>query len=218
MFAIDRVNATSQISADGFPTLFEAQTELAANSMIGDVHTSVAAVQSQLEKAEYDLDQTIVRAPSDGIVVGVSLRPGQRVGSLPMRSWMSFVPSEATRLGVGIPQYAMRHVKSGQTAEVTLKLYPGRVFSATVDEVAAVSALGQLQPSGNVMAAPGTKQGAVPFGARLKLDADQDIDVASLPGGSFGTAAIYTEKVSGTHIIRRVMIRMEAWLNYVKSW
>ena len=35
------------------------------------------------------------------------------------------------------------------------------------------------------------------------------------PGGSIGTAAIYTEASELTHIIRRVMIRMESWLNFV---
>jgi multidrug resistance efflux pump len=194
------------------------EAELAANSMIGDEHTSVAAVRAQLENAEYDLDQTIVRAPSVGVVIGMSLRPGQRVTTAPVRSWMSFVPSESTTLIAGVPQYALRHVRPGQKTEVTLKLYPGRVFSATVDEVAYINTQGQLQPSGTVVAAPGVDQTAVPFVVRLRLDEGADIDVASLRGGAVGTAAVYTNKSRASHLIRRVMIRMEAWMNYIVPW
>lgn len=194
------------------------EAELAAASMIGDEHTGVAIARAQLVKAEFDLEQTTVRAPSDGFLVGMTLRPGQRVGKFPVRGWMSFVPTEKTNLGVGIPQYALRHVKPGQKAEVTLKLYPGRVFSATVDEIAYVSSQGQLQPSGNVMNAPGVNHEAVPFGVRLKLDDGVDIDIARLPGGAIGTAAIYTHKARSAHIIRRVMLRMEAWTNYINPW
>ena len=194
------------------------EADLAANSMIGDVHTSVANVEAKLVAARFDLENTVVRAPADGYAIGVTLRPGQRVSSMPMRTWMSFVPTESTALGVGIPQYAMRHVQAGQKAEFTLKMHPGRVYSATVDGMASISAQGQLKPSGDVMAAPGSGQSAVPFGVRLKLDPDQGIETADLPGGSFGQAAIYTEKVKGAHLIRRVMLRMQAWMNYVNPW
>lgn len=30
-----------------------------------------------------------------------------------------------------------------------------------------------------------------------------------------GVAAIYTDQVKFTHVVRRVMLRMQAWLNYV---
>ncbi len=36
-----------------------------------------------------------------------------------------------------------------------------------------------------------------------------------LPGGAVGTAAIYTDQAKFTHVIRRVMMRMQAWINYL---
>ena len=194
------------------------EAELAANSMVGDEHTSVATIRAQLDKAKYDLEETTVRAPSDGQVIGLALRAGQRVGNLPMRSWISFVPRENVTLGVGIPQNALRHVRKGQKAEVTLKIYPGRVFSGTVDEISYISEQGQVEASGKIISTPGVNQGAIPFGVRLRLDDDVDIDVASLPAGAFGKAAIYTDNSKASHAIRRVMMRMEAWVNYVKPW
>jgi hypothetical protein len=54
---------------------------------------------------------------------------------------------------------------------------------------------------------------AAPFAVRVTLD---DAAVArSLPAGSVGTAAIFTERVKAAHIIRRVLLRQEAILNYI---
>jgi multidrug resistance efflux pump len=194
------------------------EADLLANSMIGDEHTSVATVRSQLAKAQFDLEQTTVRAPSDGYLVGMSLKPGQRVAAFPVRTWMSFVPKDEVTVAVGIPQYVMRNVEPGQKVEVVFKLYPGRVFSATVEKLVYINEQGQLQPSGTVAATPGVDQSAVPFGVRLSLDENDDIDVATLPGGAVGTASVYTENARATHIIRSVMLRMETWMNYIIPW
>ena len=116
---------------------------------------------------------------------------------------------------VGIPQSRLRYVEPGQSAEVVLRLLPGRTLSATVDRVVSVNAAAQLQPSGLLPQVPTAADPALPFAVVLELD-DESIDLAKLPGGTVGTAAIYTDSVAATHVIRRVMMRMEAWMNYVK--
>jgi multidrug resistance efflux pump len=78
------------------------EARLAADSMVGDEHTLVAKARAQLEAAEFDLEQTTVRAPAKGHVAFLSLRPGQRVASLPMRSWMAFIDHEKTEIVVSI--------------------------------------------------------------------------------------------------------------------
>ena len=55
---------------------------------------------------------------------------------------------------------------------------------------------------------------AEPFFVRIEVD-DEDA-VQKLPAGTVGTAAIYTDSAGTTHIIRKVMIRMESFLNYLK--
>jgi hypothetical protein len=46
------------------------------------------------------------------------------------------------------------------------------------------------------------------------VDLDDRAIAALVPAGATGEAAIYTQSASPTHIIRRVMIRMTAYLNY----
>jgi hypothetical protein len=52
------------------------------------------------------------------------------------------------------------------------------------------------------------------YGVILKLN-DKNSTLQRLPGGAMGTAAIYTNSVKATHIIRKVMMRMQSWMNYI---
>lgn len=192
------------------------KAELAVSSTINGENTQVAQLRAQLATAQFNLAQTTVVAPSDGSVIGMTLQPGQRVAAFPVRTWIAFVDSSSAQIAVGIDQNRLRHVKPGQKADVVLELHPGRTFSATVDRIAYITPQGQLQPTGTVAAAPSSSQKTLPFGVVLILDdAGPDIDIHELPGGATGTAAIYTDSVKATHLIRRVMIRMETFMNYI---
>jgi hypothetical protein len=57
---------------------------------------------------------------------------------------------------------------------------------------------------------------AAAFVVRIKLD-DQDV-ARRLPAGSTGLAAIFTDHVTVTHVIRRVVLRQTAILNYVNPF
>lgn len=92
---------------------------------------------------------------------------------------------------------------------------PGKTFGATVESIAHMTPQGQLQPSGLVPMAPTAGQLPAPYGVKLKLDEELR---ELVPGGAVGTAAIYTDSVKATHLIRRIMMRMQAWLNYIIPW
>ena len=55
-----------------------------------------------------------------------------------------------------------------------------------------------------------------PFVVRVRLD---NAEVSrSLPAGSTGDAAIYTDRLKVTHIIRKVLLRQIAITNYVNPF
>lgn len=172
------------------------------------------SLNAQLLSARWDLDNTVVRAPADGHVVALTLRPGQRVANLPLRSWVAFVEN-ASELVVGVPQSRLRYVEPGQEVEVVLRMFPGQIFSGQVDRIVGVNAAAQMIPSGLLPSVPTLADPALPFGVVVRMDGP-DFEPASIPGGAVGTAAIYTDSVAATHVIRRVMMRMEAWVNYIK--
>jgi hypothetical protein len=76
------------------------------------------------------------------------------------------------------------------------------------------SATGQTQVGG--LAVTPTDIQSAPFVVRIRLD-DQDV-ARRLPAGSTGLAAIFTDHVKAAHLIRRVLLRQTAIINYVNPF
>lgn len=172
---------------------------------------SVEQLRAQLDGAKWNLDKTIVRAPADGYVTNVALRKGARVGNLPMTPVMAFIETSDTLMGAEIAQIDTRFVQPGQKIEVTFKPLPGRIFTGKVMEVLQAVSSGQVAPSG--LAATPPKIAAMPFVIRFRLD--DDAVARSLPAGTAGDVAIFTDHLTSTHVIRQVLLRQIAILNYV---
>lgn len=171
-------------------------------------------LKAQLEGAQWNLDKTVIRAPADGYVTNLALRKGARVSNLPLSPVMSFVDTADTIIGVEINQIDARYIAPGQPVELTFKFAPGQVFPGQVESVLQAISTGQAQVSGAAVT-PIAIQSA-PFVVRVKLD-DQAF-AASLPAGATGDAAIFTDRVKAAHIIRKVLLRQIAILNYVNPF
>jgi multidrug resistance efflux pump len=127
---------------------------------------------------------------------------------------MAFIDTSSTIIGAEIAQIDTRYVEPGQPAEVTFKFMPGKVYSGKVESVLQAVASGQVQTSG--LAVTPKNVASAPFVVRIRLD---DATVAErLPAGSTGAAAIFTEHVKPAHIIRKVLLRQTAILNYVNPF
>ena len=176
--------------------------------------SEVDQLKAQLEGAKWNLDKTIVRAPADGYVTNVALRKGARVANLPLSPVMAFIDTSDTIIGVEIAQNDARYIAPGQPVELTFKLRPGTIYTGKVESVLQAISTGQTQTSGLAVTPKGVQ--SAPFVVRVKLD-NEDI-AKRLPAGSTGTAAIFTEAVKATHIIRKVLLRQFAILNYVNPF
>ena len=172
---------------------------------------NVDKLTGQLAGAQYNLDQTVVRAPGNGYVTNLGLRKGDRVASAPLSPAMAFIDVTDTIVGVQIQQINARYIEPGQNVELAFKFMPGRILTAKVLEVLQALSTGQVQASGT--AVQPRQLEAAPFVVRVKLD---DAELARrLPAGAAGTAAIFTAHIRPAHVIRRVILRQIAILNYV---
>ena len=176
--------------------------------------SEVDQLKGQLEGAQWNLDKTIVKAPADGYVTNLALRKGARVANLPLAPVMAFIDTSNTIIGVEINQIDARYVEPGQEVEITFKFAPGQVYAGKVESVLQAVATGQTQTSGTAVLPKAVE--TVPFVVRVRLD---DGEFAKkLPAGSTGTAAIYTEHLKPTHMVRRVLLRQVAITNYVNPF
>jgi multidrug resistance efflux pump len=172
----------------------------------------VEQLRAQLDGAKWNLDKTTVRAPADGYVTNLALRKGARVTA--QAPVMAFIDTSETIFGAEIPQIYARYVAVGQPVEITFKMLPGVVHTGRVEAVLQAIASGQPQVGG--LAVAPTEVQSAPFIIRIKLD---DAEVAQrLPAGSTGLAAIFTDHVKASHIIRKVVVRQTAILNYINPF
>jgi RND family efflux transporter MFP subunit len=176
--------------------------------------SEVDQLKAQLESAKWNLDKTVVRAPADGYATNVALRKGARVANLPLSPVMAFIDTSDTLVGVEIAQNDARHVAAGQPVEITFKFEPGVIRTGKVETVYQAISTGQAQVSGTAVAPKGIE--SAPFVVRVKLD-DENLS-KRLPAGSTGTAAIFTDHVRATHVIRKILLRQIAIINYVNPF
>jgi multidrug resistance efflux pump len=224
LFRIDPVPYDAQVKA------IEAQLKLSATRLaqmtqlferdsgrgfdVEQRQSEVDQLKAQLESAKWNLDKTTVRAPGNGYVTNVALRKGARVANLPLTPVMAFIDTSDTIIGVEIAQNGARYIRPGQAVEMTFKFIPGHIYSGKVESVLQAIATGQVQTSGTA-ATPKVIE-AAPFVARVVLD---DAAFArTLPAGSTGEAAIFTDHLKATHIVRKVLLRQTAILNYVNPF
>ena len=191
----------------------EERARLAYTSDVGGVNTTVARLQAEAADAGYNLDQTVTRAPSDGFVTQVALRPGLYVVPVPLRPAMVFVNTSLadSELGAAFQQNALQRVRAGDEAEVAFDAVPGRVFKARVRVVVDAIAPGQLQATGTLVDAEKiTDSGR----AMAIIDLGEDMSGYQLPLGAAAQVAIYTEHWHHLSLLRKILlVRMRSWEN-----
>ncbi|GIU22132.1 HlyD family secretion protein [Shewanella schlegeliana] len=190
----------------------ELRVRLAYESNVDGVNTKVAGIQGELEKAQFDLEQTVVKAPADGMVTQMALRPGIVAVPMPLRPLLSFIPDEERAFVGAFWQNSLLRLKEGDEAEIILDAAPGQVFKGKVAKVLPAMAEGEIQSSGSLI----SSQRVMNRGRALVLIKLEDHEVKKeFPAGVSGHAAIYTEHFAHVSIMRKVLLRMQGWLNYL---
>jgi multidrug resistance efflux pump len=178
----------------------------------GNEQADVAQVRAQLADARWKLNETVAYAPADGWVINLQLRPGSTVSQLPLNPVMSFVEEDHVILAL-FGQNELHQVEPGNEAEIALATYPGRILKARVDSIIWAQGQGQLPLTGTLPQTGAAPQPEGRFAVKLELDGpDKDVFLAA---GARGTGAIYTSGLHMIHIIRKVILRVTAYLDWI---
>lgn len=176
------------------------------------VTPEVRETMALLDKARWDLEQTVVRAPTNGYVPQQLLRPGMMAVPFPVKPLMMFVVEEQPTLVASFPQKVIANVKPGMHGEATFKQYPGRTFKVKVRRIMSAVREGELDAGGQLLTPTSAhSHGHIP----IVFDYDEDITGLNLPVGSQATISIYTDRVHALSFLRMIIIRIHSWENYV---
>jgi multidrug resistance efflux pump len=189
-----------------------AKTAKGDQDEIANVKAQIEKAQAQLADAEWRLEQTVYRAPTDGTVVSLSLRPGAMAVPFPLSPAMTFVEDEQWVMAI-FKQNEVRKIKPGQEAEISLKMYPGRIIKCKVESIMWATAAGQL-PIGFVSNLAGVAP-IPPNSLAVRLLKDKkDVDLF-MASGAAGAGAVYTDSGEAIHILRKILIRVSAKLDWL---
>ena len=205
----DLANLEAQVTA---ALANEAQVRAQLAAIVDGDQAAVARLKADLAKSRWELEQTTTYAPANGYVINLQLRPGSMVVPFPVAPAMSFVEEEYQVIAL-YNQNELHQVAPGNEAELALYTNPGTVLKASVDSIVWAQGQGQLAMSGVL---PQTGVAPLPpgrFAVKFDLDArHRDVFFAA---GATGHAAIYTDHLHAIHIIRKVILRVGSYTNYL---
>jgi multidrug resistance efflux pump len=182
-----------------------------ATAQVKMSEAQASTTKATLENAKWDLSQTRTVSPGNGTMVNVWLRPGAFVGQVALSEQMTFVYDDY-QIYAFFAQNELHQVEAGNEAEITLDTYPGRVIKGHVDSILWAQAQGQMDANGNLPNTAVTPP-AGKFPVKIVV-ADKDKSLF-LAAGARGSAAIYTDHFGPIQIIRKVLMRVQSYLDYV---
>jgi multidrug resistance efflux pump len=174
--------------------------------------SEVDRLQADLIEARYNLKECVVTAPSKGKIVQNRLRPGMRGVTFPLRPLMTFVDTEKKFIVGAFPQNPIQRLEIGNEAEVAFDAIPGRIFKGNLVQIGDAIAQGELQAYGTLYNFDlNHHQGSIPMLITLTDDTEEYF----IPGGAKAQMAIYSHYMHPVMIIRKMLLRMKGWLNYI---
>jgi multidrug resistance efflux pump len=191
--------------------LGKAETQL--NGSVDGDDPAVAAIKAQLDEARFDLENTIIRAPVDGFVTQLAVRPGMMAVPLPLKPLANFVNSEKRRYVGAFRQQSLLRLQAGNEAEVTFTSLPGQVFTGKLVEVLPTIAEAQLSAGQQLVGGEAFRRMDNEALAIIELEPNESVD--ALPMGVSAQAAVYSEHLHHVAIIRRILLRMMSWQHYL---
>ncbi len=215
-YAVDQLNADLLLTVSNLADATELfEKKFASAKDVERAQASVDSLTAQLANARYELSETDVRAESAGYLAQVRLRPGALAVPMPFSPLMTFVHNQDRFLLGGFQQNPLQNIQPDFEAEVIFTALPGKVFAATVGGVSEIMAQGQLLPDGKLI----KLVGVTPAGRVLvRIDITDDLSGYVLPTGAKAYVAIYSDTWKPVAIIRKVILRVMSWENYLFSF
>ena len=164
------------------------QAKIAATTELNGEYTGTIQIRAQLNRAKWNLQQTRIVAPSDGVVTGLSLSEGSQLS--PLTSAMAFIDSTDIRLIARFSQNAARSAKVGAEIWLIFSSQPGKIYKSKIVQLVPGTAQGQLTVSGLLpdlaMIGRGNTMGAI-------VEIPPQLPPQVLVPGNSGSATVFAE-------------------------
>jgi len=140
-----RLETAEAEARKGDAALLKAKAGLAAErnrlpvlgSQKQEAQAKLGQLRAALELARIDLDDTVIRAPVDGVVGNRSVQVGQLVK--PGTQLLAVVPLPEVYIVANFKETQVQRMRPGQRVSITVDAFPGRAIAGTVESFAPAS-------------------------------------------------------------------------------
>jgi len=126
--------AVAHGAAADFGSRASASNARVAAANVGVARAQVDVAKADVERARIAVDECTLVAPSDGVVTGRLVEPGEVVGA--GSRVLVTIAVDPARVTFFLPNAELARAKVGASATVRVDAYPGRVFRGVVRRVA----------------------------------------------------------------------------------
>ncbi|MFN3229618.1 MAG: HlyD family secretion protein, partial [Asticcacaulis sp.] len=116
-----------------------------ADAQLANQQAAVTTARAALAEAEYNLEQTVIRAPVDGKIVRRYANPGAGASTLNVSNMFDLEPKTERIVRAEIPEDAIKDVIIGQEVEVMSENEQTKVYVGRVKRIAPVFGARKLQ-------------------------------------------------------------------------
>ncbi len=108
-----------------------------AVAQLKSMESQIVQAKAAVNKAEVDLNHTIITAPIDGIVISRNVDKGQTVASSMQAPTLFIIAADLTKMQVNanIDESDVGRMRPGQTVHFRVDAYPTEQFTGTVEQV-----------------------------------------------------------------------------------
>jgi membrane fusion protein, multidrug efflux system len=126
---------TAKLAADASLQVARRDAEKAAAAVSGTdaLEAKLGELRASVAMAEYDLAQTVVRAPFDGLVIDLDIAKGEFAAT--GRRIFTLIDTRNWYVIANFRETALLNIRPGMAAEVYLMTDPSRRFAGTVDSI-----------------------------------------------------------------------------------
>ena len=199
-------------------TAAEADIRRAIEQMGGDPddNTLLETALTAVAKAELDLANTVVRAPSNGVITDLRTDVGLYAGTgTPVLTLVAihdvWINAEYTENNLG-------HMQKGTPVDIVFDALPGRVFKGTVRSIGLGVGADSNPPAGTLPSVENDRdwlRQSQRFPVVIGFDARQDPALrAHLRVGGQASVIAYGEGSGLLRLLGKLYIRIASWLTY----
>lgn len=211
--ATEQVNAKKAILSQSKADYEKAKQAL--EYKVDGYYAIIKEVEANLALAEYDLSQMTFYTTTDGYVTNLQLVVGSYIKT--GEAVLTLVDDDQRWVVANFRENSVGRIREGQTAEVSVALYPGKTFKAVVESADWGVSRGQGIPSGDLPAVKSDESWvrlAQRFPVRLRIT-NIDHDEYKLRIGGSVSVSVFTGESSILNPLAKLWLRIGSLVDYL---